>query len=115
MSAILPCITRAHEPDIDRAAEGISRAAPAAGAGAADAGVRARARTRPGHGCGDPRARAAAQDRTKDGTRGAPAAAPRRPVAAAVPGAETIPGRGGPPDPGGKDPPLLAPADLAMA
>ena len=37
---------RAHEPDIDRAAERISRAASAAVAGAADAGVRARHRAR---------------------------------------------------------------------
>ncbi len=36
-------------PDIDRAAEGISRSAPAAIAGAADAGVRARHRARRGH------------------------------------------------------------------
>src|SRR6266436_5677417 len=37
---------RAYEPDIDRAAEGLSRAASAAIAGAADAGVRVRHRTR---------------------------------------------------------------------
>ena len=40
---------RAHEPDIDRAAERLSRAASAAGAGAADAGVRARHRARRRH------------------------------------------------------------------
>src|SRR3954470_1454707 len=88
----LPFITRAHEPDIDRAAEGISRAAPAAGAGTADAGVRARARARPGHGRGDPRARPAAQDCPKDGSRGSNTAAHGRSVAATVPGTGTIPG-----------------------
>src|SRR6185312_16595000 len=43
-------VSTAHGPDIDRAAEGLSRAASAAVAGAADAGVRARHRTRPGYG-----------------------------------------------------------------
>ncbi|MGY3508083.1 hypothetical protein ACVIQY_001058 [Bradyrhizobium sp. USDA 3051] len=111
----LPFITRAHEPDIDRAAEGLSRAAPAAGAGAADARVRACARARPGHGRGNPRARSAAQDCPQDGSRRGPTAAYGRSVAAAVPGAGTIPRRSRRSDPGRAGPPLLAGSDLAMA
>ena len=52
---------RAHGPDIDRAAEGLSRAASAASAGAADAGVRTRDRARPGCRRRQPRAGTIAQ------------------------------------------------------
>ena len=57
--------TQAHEPDIDRAAERLSRAAPAPVAGAADAGVRARHRTRRRHRGRQFRARATAQGRAR--------------------------------------------------
>src|SRR5258708_3083967 len=52
---------RAYGPDIDRAAEGLSRAASAAIAGAADAGVRARHRARRRHHRRQLRARTVAQ------------------------------------------------------
>src|SRR6516164_7169434 len=54
---------RAHEPDIERAVKGISRAASDTVAGAADAGVRACDRARGGHRRRQPRARTAAKYR----------------------------------------------------
>ena len=81
---------RAHEPDIDRAAEGLSRAAPAAVAGAADAGVRARHRARRGHGrrqssCSSSCARSCAEPRKttsapRDRRSGAAVVSPARAV-----------------------------------
>src|SRR6266446_1055822 len=73
---------RAYEPDIDRAAEGLSRAASAAGAGAADAGVRARHRTRRRHHGRHLCARTIAQGRAPNRRGGA--AAHRRSGAAIV-------------------------------
>src|ERR1700693_819679 len=85
---------RAYEPDIDRAAEGLSRAAPAAVAGAADAGVRARHRTRGRRRRRHLRTRTIAQDRAWNG-RGY-TAANRRPGAAAISSARTLSHRGQP-------------------
>ena len=60
---------RAHEPDIDRAAERLSRAASAASAGAADAGVRTRHRAGRRHRGRQLRARTIAQGRARNRAR----------------------------------------------
>src|ERR1700676_1408692 len=113
---VLPSATPAcipgHEPDIDRAAEGLSRAASAAVAGTADAGVRARHRGWRGYLRRHLRARAIAQGRAR--IRRGDAAAHRRSGPALVPPARTVPGRRqfGAARPGA---PRLAVAGLAMA
>src|ERR1700759_1883368 len=103
----------AHEPDIDRAAEGLSRAASAAGAGVADAGVRARHRARRGYPRRHLRARAVAQGRAWRGRRGA--AAHRRSGTAYLPPPGAVSGRRQFAGPAGPDPARVAGADLAMA
>jgi hypothetical protein len=111
-SATAACIP-GHEPDIDRAAEGLSRAASAAVAGAADAGVRTRHRARRRHLGRDLRARTIAQSGPR--IRRGGTAAHRRPGAAGLPPARAVPRRRQFPDPARPDSPLLAATGVAMA
>src|SRR5947209_18605925 len=102
---------RAHEPDIDRAAEGLSRAASAAIAGAADAGVRARHRTRRRRHGRQLCTGAIAQYRARNRPGGA--AADRRSGAAIVPPARAVSRRRKWTGTARSDPPLIAAAGLA--
>ncbi len=106
------CI-RAHGPDIDRAAERVSRAASAAVAGAADAGVRARHRAWRGRRGRQLRARGVAQDRARHGR--ADQGPHGRSGAPAVPSAGTVPDRRQFPEASGANPPCIVVAGLAMA
>ena len=106
---------QANEPDIDRAAEGLSRPAPAPIAGAADAGVRARHRARRGHGRRQFRARATSQGRARNRGRRRGAAADRRSGAPVVWSARAVSRREQFSRQGRADPACIAAADLAMA
>ncbi len=104
---------RAYEPDIDRAAEGLSRAASAAIAGAADAGVRARHRARRRHHRRQLRARTVAQSGARKRRRGA--AADQRSGPPAIPSARAFSRRSQFSGPAGSGPPRFAVAGVAMA
>src|SRR5881392_3710323 len=104
---------RAHEPDIHRAAEGLSRAASAAIAGAADAGVRARHRTRRRNRDRQLGLGTVAQRRSRNRPRGA--TAHRRSGAVIVPTARTVSARRKWTGTDRSDPPLIAAPGLAMA
>ena len=107
------CACRADKPEIDRAAEGLSRAASAAVAGPADPGVRARHRTRRGHDDRQPRTRTIAQsgagNRSKMSRCRAPRTRRRCPAARALSGRQQASGSTWP------DPANLAPAGVAVA
>ena len=79
---------RAHEPNINRAAKGLSRTASAAVAGAADAGVRARHRTRRGYHGRHLRVGTIAKPRARNRRGGG--AASRRSGAAIIPPARAV-------------------------
>src|ERR1044072_6593221 len=102
-----------HGPDIDRAAEGLSRRAPPAGAGAPDAGVRARHRAWRGYRGRDLRAGAVAQGGPRQRRTGV--AAHRRSGAASLSAAGAVSHLSRLASSALSDPARLADAGLAMA